>query len=256
MIDGFLGEMLRGSRERAATARALATEHTRRAAHQPPSRALRLSRRPAVIAEIKRASPAVGPLAPACDAADRAAAYQAAGASAVSVLTEPSRFQGSLEDLAAVRRSVDLPVMRKDFLCDPAQLLEARAHGADGVLLIAAMLEGGLLEEMLTASHELGLFALVETFDEQDIARANAACTSLIGVNSRDLRTLKVDFARFARLRGLLPKGARTVAESGIDSPERLREVLNLGYDAALIGGALMASANPARRLEELCRAS
>lgn len=205
-----------------------------------------------VIAEIKRASPAAGVLNAAVDPAAQACAYEAAGASAISVLTEPARFQGSLADLRSARAATRLPLMRKDFIGDAYQIYEARAAGADGVLLIVAMLSDRELRHYLRVCACLGMFALVECFDADDVARAQFADARIIGVNSRNLRDLHVAFERFEKLRGLIERGRTAVAESGISAPEQFQAVGRLGYHAALVGSALMREADPAAALARL----
>ena len=212
-----------------------------------------------VIAEIKDRSPAEGGLTVrGVDRSTRARQYAEGGAAAISVLTEPSRFDGSLEHLAEVADAVpDTPVMRKDFLVDPVQILEARGAGASGVLLIAAMLDDRQLRSMLDCAAEHDLFVLLESFDEQDLGRSaklleNAADAEraetgqlLFGVNTRDLRTLHVDPQRLEQLASLLPAG-RCVAESGLHSGADAAVVAGLGYRLALVGTALMRSEDPA----------
>ena len=207
-----------------------------------------------LIAEVKRHSPAEGALGGDTDVAGRATGYAAAGAAAVSVLTEPARFGGSLEDLATAAgalRGAGIPAMRKDFLVDPWQVLEARAAGAGGVLLIVAMLDDGVLREMLAAAREHALFVLLEAFDEADLERAAPLARGaqdapvLVGVNSRDLRTLAVDPERLARLAPELPAGEPAVAESGLHTPDDAAAVAALGYRLALVGTALMRAEDP-----------
>src|SRR5689334_16776093 len=169
-----------------------------------------------VIAEVKRRSPSKGDLADIPDPAALAAAYARGGAAAISVLTEERRFGGSLADLHAVRAAVDLPVLRKDFVVDPYQLLEARAAGADLVLLIVAALPGDALVHLYDLTRELGLTALVEVHDEPETERAVALGARLVGVNARNLKTLEVDPATFGKLAPLVPADVVTVAESGI----------------------------------------
>ena len=188
-------------------------------------------------------------------------AYGEAGAAAVSVLTEPSRFDGSLEHLkaaAAALAPLGVPVMRKDFLVDRYQLFEARAAGAGGALLIVRMLDDQTLAGMLDCARELGLFVLLEAFDVEDIERAQAAVASsarqaagqqpavLVGINSRDLQTLKVVPERLAQLAPLLPRALPRVAESGLESPADCARMVAAGYDMALVGGALMSAPDPA----------
>ncbi|HUG98780.1 MAG TPA: indole-3-glycerol-phosphate synthase [Gammaproteobacteria bacterium] len=247
----FLEQMAAQSTARAQHGEAGMLAACRAAPVPPPLRLARFD----LIAEVKRSSPSEGVLAADTDVARRALGYGAAGAAAVSVLTEPTRFGGSLEDLRVVAdalRPLDVPAMRKDFLVAPWQVLEARAAGAGGVLLIVAMLEDGVLEEMIATAREHGLFVLLEAFDERDLERA-AACAAghadgpqlLVGVNSRDLRTLAVDPARLARLAPHLPAGVPAVAESGLHVPADAAEAAALGYRLALVGTALMRSAAP-----------
>jgi indole-3-glycerol phosphate synthase len=190
-----------------------------------------------VIAEVKRRSPSKGDLAPIPDPAALAAAYERGGAAAISVLTEERRFGGSLADLHAVRAAVDLPVLRKDFVVEPYQLLEARAAGADLVLLIVAALSGDALVHLHDVARELGLTVLVEVHDE--------AGADLIGVNASNLKTLDVDAATFAKLGPLLPREVVKVAESGIDGPADVRRHVAEGADVVLVGEALVKDGDP-----------
>jgi indole-3-glycerol phosphate synthase len=216
-----------------------------------------------IIAEIKRRSPSEGPLNYGdsdlnSDLKSRARAYSAGGAAAISVLTEPSRFDGKLEHLAAVAAAVPgTPVMRKDFLVDPVQVLEARKAGASGVLLIATMLSDALLRRMLDCAWEHGMFVLLEAFDEDDLRRSSALLDApgdrdkadagqlLIGVNTRNLRTLAVDAGRLQTLATKLPQ-ATCVAESGLTVADDAARVARWGYRMALVGTALMRSDDPA----------
>ncbi len=252
-MPDFLQSMAKASVERVAAAhRRISDAAIREAAeHAAPAKRLRLGEEFGVIAEIKRSAPSSGRLAEGVNVAARAQAYERAGAVAVSVLTEPASFGGDLRDLREAA-SAGLPVMRKDFLVDAYQLYEARAHGADGVLLIAAILDDNQLRELLGVAEYLGLFALVEAFDEVDVERAQCAGAELVGVNCRNLRDLSVDFARFARLRPLIDRDRKAVAESGITAPEQLTAVRELGYHAALVGSALMRQADPAAALRQL----
>lgn len=255
----FLREMHDSSMRRAADARTITPEaEMRRAAESmPPARPLCFSAGEcAVIAEVKRAAPSTGDLKLAVDVAAQAAAYQHAGAAAISVLTEPSHFKGSLTDLRAAREAVGLPMMRKDFIADAYQLYEARAAGADGVLLIVPMLSDRALHHFLRVCEYLGLFALVECFDAADLARAQATDAGLVGLNCRNLRDLSIDFARFERLRGHIEPGRVAIAESGINTPAEFARVRELGYDAALIGSALMRGPDPAQSLRALTGAA
>lgn len=238
----FLQTLADHSRKRAAALPAQA-KLVHQASHRPAPRPLALRpRRLEVIAEIKRRAPSAGTLNAEVDVAAQARAYAAGGARAISVLTEPDEFLGRDEDLGAAA-CAGLPLIRKDFLVTPEQILESRALGADGVLLIAAILPGRQLASMLAAADDAGLFALVEAFDEPDLKRAGECGARLVGVNCRNLRDLSVDFERFEKLRPLIPQTAQAVAESGIATPAQFARVAALGYDAALIGSALMRGA-------------
>jgi indole-3-glycerol phosphate synthase len=199
----------------------------------------------ALIAEVKRRSPSKGDLRPDLDPAALATAYRSGGASAVSVLTEPVHFGGSPEDLQKVRAAVDLPVLRKDFVTTPYQVWEARAWGADAVLLIVAALDGPLLADLLAEASAAGLDALVEVHTRDEAAAAAAAGAGLIGVNARDLATLSVDLRRFALVRDALPSGATLVAESGIRTRADVEAVAAAGAHAVLVGEALVLAHDP-----------
>jgi indole-3-glycerol phosphate synthase len=257
-------------RAEAAEAHRPAGPLAERVRHLPPPPALRLSPQGFdLIAEVKRRSPSAGNLAAgALKIAAQARNYVRGGAAALSVLTEPVEFAGDLAHLKEVAAaSATVPAMRKDFLISPYQLLEARAAGAGGVLLIAAMLGDRELREMLRATHQLGMFALVEVFDLPDLERAAPAirsagpaiqdgrCRTLLGVNCRDLRTLEVDFGRFAALAPHRPRGVPTVAESGVASVGQAARVAGLGYHVALVGTALMRASDPGRLAAELLEA-
>jgi len=214
-----------------------------------------------VIAEIKRRSPAEGPLSPAGDShlSVRAQEYAAGGAAAISVLTEPSRFDGELAHLEEVAAAVPgTPVMRKDFLVEPVQVLEARKAGASGVLLITTMLEDANLRAMLDCAWDHGMFVLLESFDEEDLKRSTRYLDGpgqlLIGVNTRNLRTLEVDGDRLQNFGPLLPD-ATCVAESGLHSPEDAARVAGWGYSMALVGTALMRSDDPTRLIADMTNA-
>jgi indole-3-glycerol phosphate synthase len=271
-MSGFLDEMWSASARRVAASNALEAYGAleRRAHAAPAAPALRLSDDGFdVIAEIKLRSPAAGALGQASDDwLGRAVAYARAGAAAVSVLTEQSRFDGSLEHLRAVARAcapLGVPAMRKDFLVDPYQVLEARACGAGGILVILRMLPREGIAKLLDVAASLGLFVLLEAFDTDDLALAAEVLagrvarhreTVLIGVNCRDLQTLQVRPERFAELAPRLPKGLPAVAESGVGAPEEASAVRNLGYRAALIGTALMSRADPAAHLAGILAAA
>lgn len=270
-MSGFLDDMARSSAARVAQAllRESAEALARRARAAPPSLPLRLGAGGFdVIAELKLRSPAAGRLGESSqDWLGRVAAYARGGAAAVSVLTEPSRFDGSLEHLrraAAALAPLGVPAMRKDFLVDPYQVLEARAAGAGGVLVILRMLPRAQIVELLDAAAEYGMFVLLEAFDAADLAaardlmsrRAGRAETLLIGINSRDLQTLEVVPERFAQLAPLLPREWPAVAESGVASAADARRMRMLGFGLALIGTALMASDDPAKLLGEIFAAA
>ncbi|MBN2204758.1 MAG: indole-3-glycerol-phosphate synthase, partial [Thermoleophilia bacterium] len=194
----------------------------------------------AVIAEVKRRSPSRGAIAPLLEAPTLARDYAAAGADAISVLTEPDRFGGSMDDLRAVVKAVDAPVLRKDFIVDRYQVWEAAEAGAAGVLLIAAALPSDSLGVLLGECHHCGLDALVEVHDADDLERAHAVGAALVGVNNRDLRTLEVDLAVSEALGPLVDQGALFVSESGIGSPAQARRARAAGAQAVLVGEALV----------------
>lgn len=193
-----------------------------------------------IIAEVKRSSPSRGPLADIPDPAALAVAYEAGGASAISVLTEGRRFGGSLADLEAVREAVDLPVLRKDFIADPYQVFEARAAGADFLLLIVSALPQRSLAELFSLTTELGMTALVEVHDAVEVDRALDVGAQIIGVNARDLKTFELDQDLFGRLADGIPAGVIRVAESAVTSPEDVARYREAGADAVLIGEALV----------------
>ena len=198
-----------------------------------------------VISEVKRKSPSKGALADITDPALLAAEYEAGGAAAISVLTEQRRFGGSLADLDAVRAKVDIPVLRKDFMVDEYQFFEARAHGADLVLLIVASLSDEELSRFLTLARELSLTPLVEVHTIEEVDRALQTDAELIGVNNRNLKTLDVDIANFEQLANRLGDDRVRVAESGIFTPEDARRVQDAGADAILVGEALVRHGDP-----------
>lgn len=260
--EDFLATMAAGSRERAMAARALVPERELRAqiADRPPPPRLRLSSAGFdLIAEMKLRSPALGVLRSAAEdnLEARVTAYAEAGAAAVSVLTEPSRFDGSLQHLErAARQLADygVPAMRKDFLVDPYQVLEARAAGAGGVLLIARMLSSAALADLLDAALEQDLFVLLETFDQMDVdtacsvlepRRARLDGRVLLGVNCRDLVSLQVVPGRLESLIGALPTWLPRVAESGLSSAADAARLAAAGYELALVGSALMSGGEP-----------
>ncbi|WP_181770583.1 indole-3-glycerol phosphate synthase TrpC [Amycolatopsis pittospori] len=208
--------------------------------------ALRGTRGVRLIAEVKRFSPAMGRLAAIERPEALAAEYVAGGAAAISVLTEQRHFRGSLDDLRAVRDSVSVPLLRKDFIIDPYQLAEAAAAGADLVLLIVAALSGRQLDGLLKEAAEYGLAVLVETHTEREVATAVAAGARIIGVNARDLTTLRVDRDTFPRLAARIPADVVTVAESGVRGPADVGSYAGAGADAVLVGSALVTDDRPA----------
>jgi indole-3-glycerol phosphate synthase len=208
-----------------------------------------------VIAEVKRRSPSKGELADIPDPAVLARAYTAGGADAISVLTEQRRFSGSLADLDAVREAVDTPLLRKDFVVTEYQVVEARAHGADLVLLIVAALDDARLRDLHDAVRGLGMTALVEAHDESEVERALAVGAELVGVNARNLKTLDVDPDSFARLTGLIPEGVVQVAESGITGPDDAARYAAEGADVVLVGEALVKDGDPATAVATMRRA-
>lgn len=249
ILDRIIGE----TRQRLADSppdvtaleRALDTAHT-----EPPDAWQRLTA-PGIhiIAEVKRRSPSAGAIRDDVDPVGMASIYEAAGASAISVLTEPNHFGGSLDDLQRIAGSVSIPTLRKDFIVADVQLLEARAAGASMALLIARALSDQELRSLNATCDRLGLLALVETHTAEEVRRAAGAGARLIGVNSRDLCDFSVDLARAERLRAAIPAGAVAVAESGIHTGDDLGRLRGAGYDVFLIGTSLMTSGDPASTL-------
>jgi len=205
-----------------------------------------------VIAEVKRSSPSKGHLAPIADPADLAREYAAGGAHAISVLTEPRRFGGSLDDLRAVRAAVPTPLLRKDFIVEPYQLVEARAAGADLALLIVAALDRPTLRSLHRQAGDLGLTVLVEVHDEAELERAVDLGAALVGVNARNLKTLEVDPSTFDRLAPRIPDGVVKVAESGIRGPEDVAAHAAAGADVVLVGEALVRGATPRQAVADM----
>jgi indole-3-glycerol phosphate synthase len=230
-------------------------EAARRAA--APRDVMGVLRRPdvAVIAEVKRSSPAKGALAAIDDPAALARDYQAGGASIISVLTEPRWFKGSLADLAAVRQAVTVPVLRKDFVLGSYQLWEARAHGADMILLIVAALDQNALVSLVERALSIGLVPLVEAHTDSEVVRAVAAGAKVIGVNARDLTTLALDREAFGRLAPLMPPGVVKIAESGISGPRDLLAYAAAGADAVLVGESLVTGKDPRSAVADLVTA-
>jgi indole-3-glycerol phosphate synthase len=205
-----------------------------------------------VVAEIKRRSPARGDLRPDLDPMALGRSYETAGASALSVLTDEGYFRGSDDDLRAARAVVSLPVLRKDFTIDPYQVYEARALGADAVLLIVRSLPASLLGELLSLADELELAGLVEVHDEAELRSALQVGARLIGVNNRDLDTLALDPEVSFRLRPLIPSGVVCIAESGISTLELAERLAGARYDGILVGEALVTAADPGKLLQQL----
>ena len=265
--ESFLGRMAKSSRERVREARKREPEGAllARALATPPPPPLRL-REFCMIAELKYRSPAAGMLAAQdFDGEAQVRSYGAGGASAVSVLTEPDEFRGSLDDLrqaAGPLMAYRIPAMRKDFLTDPYQVLEARAAGAGGVLVIVTMLDDAEVADLLACAAQCGLFVLLEGFDEADLERIggigappDGAASLLCGVNCRDLRDLAVNRDRFRLLAPYLPPHLPAVAESGIEGAEDIAAVASIGYRAALVGSALMQAADASRALAAMTAA-
>lgn len=219
---------------------------------RPFAAALRQKPAPALIAEIKWASPSAGSIRPIGDPVDVARIYEENGAAAVSVLTDTTFFRGHPRHLRAVSEAVGLPVLRKDFIISPYQVYEARALGADAVLLIAAALDGRALRELLDTVRSLDLEALVEIHDEDELARAVDAGARLVAVNNRDLRTMQCDPETFGRLAPLVPRDITLVAASGIATREQASAAGRAGADAVLIGQALMAASDMASAVRRL----
>jgi indole-3-glycerol phosphate synthase len=214
--------------------------------------ALRCTTGIAVIAEIKRRSPAKGDLSRDLDPAKLASTYEFGGAACLSVLTDAEFFGGSAEDLEAARAATSIPILRKDFTVDPRDVVDARLMGADAILLIAAVLDPFELVEMHQLGCEAGLDVLIEVHDEPELEEALNAGAMLIGVNQRDLMTFEVDHERALRMAAAIPDTVVKVAESGIRDAEDAKRLTDAGYDAVLVGEALVTSLDPARTLADL----
>jgi len=255
-----LDEILEGVRaDLAARQRAVPLDHLKEAAGKAPAARNCITALKggdvAVIAEVKRASPSKGALAAIADPAALAMDYEAGGARVISVLTEPRRFGGSLEDLAAVREAVRVPVLRKDFIVSSYQLWEARAYGADVVLLIVAALEQNALVSLVERAMSIDLVPLVEVHTEEELDRALDAGARVLGINARNLATLEVDRSVFGRLAPRVPEGIIKIAESGIRGPHDLLAYAAAGADAVLVGESLVTGKDPRSAVADLVTA-
>lgn len=257
LLDAIVGATRQIVRVRMAARPQSALERSirRQPDHTAFERALRSTRAPRIIAECKRRSPSRGILRQIYVPAAHARAYASAGAAAISVLTEPTFFDGSLEHLEQVRGAVSLPLLRKDFIVTEYQLFEAAAAGADAVLLIVAALSAVELRDLVRRAGQLELAALVEVHEPEEIARAVDAGARIIGVNSRDLRTLAVEPAVLEHAAARLPADAAKIAESGIRERADLDRLTAMGYDAFLVGERLIAQQDPGAALRDLCSA-
>jgi indole-3-glycerol phosphate synthase len=256
-MTGVLGAIVEHKRQELADRRRripLDDLRRRAADAEPPRGFLRALRGPRIrlIAEVKGASPSAGTIRTGIDPAAVARGYEAAGAAAISVLTDARYFHGADAHLAEARRAVGIPILRKDFVVDPYQVYEARAIGADAVLLIAAILSREELAELQGLAQELAMAALVEVHDETELDRASAVRAMLVGINNRNLDTLETSLEVSRRLRPRAPKEATVVAESGIETRAQVEEMERLGMHAVLVGTALMRAPDPAARVREL----
>jgi indole-3-glycerol phosphate synthase len=254
---GVLQEIVSHKREELAARRVRIPldEVRRRAADAPPARPfLAAVRRPPLrlIAEVKGASPSAGTIRSEFDPAAVARLYAESGAAAISVLTDARFFRGDDTHLVAVRRAVGVPVLRKDFVLDPYQVHEARALGADAVLLIVAILEDSALRDLAALASDLGMAALVEVHTEAELLRALGGRPALVGINNRNLDTLETSLEVTRRLYPLVPRGTAVVGESGVETRAHVEAMDRLGLDALLVGTALMRAADPAARVREL----
>lgn len=251
----FLADLLTSTRARVEAAKANVTEEVleqRVAAAEAPRGFGAALRREEVtlVAEIKRATPSRGPLDLDLEARRTAIAYAEGGAAGISVLTEPDSFKGSLDDLAAAR-APGLPVLRKDFIIDPFQVFEARAYGADAVLLIMRILDEEA-HQLLKICTALGMDALVEVFDDRDLERAIAAGARLIGINHRDLETFEVDPARTAKLTPSIPGDVTVMSLSGVSTRREVEDLASAGAHSVLVGESIITAADPAAKIKEL----
>ena len=253
VIPGILARIVDRKREELARDSARLPELEKRAYQQRALRDFKAAlKRPAIIAEIKKASPSKGVLCEKFDPARIARKYQEGGAAALSVLTDHEFFQGSLGDLKAARAATQLPVLRKDFTIADFHVIEAAAHGADAILLIAAILNTQEMRRLRELAATLNMAAMVEVHDSEELAAALDSGAEIIGVNNRDLNTFTVNLDRSETLSSKIPAGVIKIAESGIDSAQVIRRLLHAGFDAFLVGERLMKSADPAAALKEL----
>ena len=205
-----------------------------------------------LIAEVKQASPSRGVLVSNFDPVALAGTYADSGAAAISVLTESNYFKGSPDHLAAIRREVKIPLLRKDFIFEPYQVYESRAYGADAILLIVAILNQAQLEELLMLSHTLGMDSLIEVHDEDELERALSIDAKIIGINNRDLKTFRIDINTTGRLRPLIPPGRSVVSESGISSREDMAKLRGWGVNVVLVGETLITAGGIPAKMSEL----
>ncbi len=229
----------------------------RRAGNVPSFRDALQGRRVGVIAEVKRSSPSRGAINPGLDLARQVRAYEAGGAAAISVLTEPTRFGGSADDLVLARKSVALPLLKKDFHVEVSQILEARVLGASAALVIARAVPPGRLKDLMTAGADVALEILVEVRDERELDLALSLNASLIGVNNRNLETLEIDAGTSLRILPLIPRGVLAIAESGVKSAADVKRFADAGADAVLVGSELSGARDPevaARALTDVAR--
>ena len=259
MNGTILDQIVATKRREIEVARAARSEEDLRrqvARHAPPPldflAAMRGPGAIRLIAEVKKASPSAGVIRQAFDPVEIAATYQAHGAAAISVLTDAEFFQGSLEYLRSVRAAVGLPLLRKDFILDPYQLLEARAAGADAILLISECLDPSSLKRLLQQATDLGLTSLVESYEADNVQRAIDAGALLLGINNRDLRTFEVDLERTLRIREQVPRTHGLVSESGIRSRHDVERLEAAGVDAILVGERLMREEDIGRAVDTL----
>ena len=258
MSHSFLEAMSVQSQVRVEHSRSklLLNEVVQQAAAVEPAKPLEFSDdQLSIIAEFKRSAPSSGALAHGVALDRQVKLYTSGGASAISVLTEPTKFDGSNDDLLLASFFSDLPLIRKDFLVDPYQVYEARSLSASGVLLIVRMLIDDVLADMLQTVDALGMFALVEAFDEDDVKRAIDFGASIIGINSRNLADLSVDVDRFEKLRPLITGDTKVIAESGIKSSADIKRLVELDYDGVLIGSTFMKNAEPEMLLKKFVSA-